>query len=84
MSGKIIKPIQKIQGVKKSLQTYDIYFNDEYNSNNKGFKESLIFCKKYIKMYNGSKESYFADYKNGYVQIINNQTNNTVYSTKVK
>jgi len=64
--------------------TYDIHFNDEYNSNNKGFKESLAFCKKYIKIFNGTKESYFADYKNGYVQIVNNQTGNVVYSTKVK
>jgi hypothetical protein len=35
-------------------------------------------------MYNGTKESYFADYKNGFVQIVNNQTGNVVYSTKVK
>ena len=72
-----------ISGV-ETKQTYDVYFNNEYDSNNKGFKESLSFCKRYIKMYNNTKESYFADYKNGYVQIINNKTGNVVYSTKVK
>ena len=75
--------IPKISGI-KNKSTYDIYFNDEYNSNNKGFKESLEFCKRYIRMYNGTKHSFFADYKNGFVQIVNNQTGNVVYSTKVK
>lgn len=64
--------------------TYDVLFNDEYNSNNKGFKESLIFCKKYIKMYNGTKESYFNDYKKAFVSIINNKTGNIVFTTKIK
>ena len=34
--------------------TYDIYFNDANDSNNKGFLESLDFCKKYIEYYNGT------------------------------
>ena len=72
-----------ISGMKEN-QTYDIHFNDEYNSDNKGFKESLAFCKKYIRMYNGTKQSYFADYKNGIVEIVNNNTGNAVYSTKIK
>lgn len=52
-----------------SKKCYDIVFHDNYGSNCKGFEETFEFCKDYIKMYNGT--NCFADYKGGYVQIVN-------------
>ena len=65
-------------------KTYDVQFDSETSSNNKGFKESLKYCKDYIKMHNGSNDSYFADYKGGTVSVICNETEATVYSTSIK
>jgi hypothetical protein len=33
----------------ETTYTYDIYFNDECDSNNKGMSESLEYCKEYIR-----------------------------------
>ena len=63
--------------------TYDIFFNDEGNCNNKGFEESFDYCVHYIKMYNGTNESYFADYEGGTVEIMCNQTRDIVHREKV-
>ena len=38
----------------------------------------------YIKTYNGSSESYFADYKGGTVSIVNNETDEYVYNETIK
>lgn len=43
-------------------KTYDIYFNDAEKSNNKGFKMNIEEAKDYINQYNGTNDSYFADY----------------------
>lgn len=66
-----------------SNNTYDILFNDNENSNNKGFVLSLEDAKAYIKRYNGTNESYFADYKGGTVSIVCNETEETVFETEV-
>ncbi len=63
--------------------TYDVHFNDANDSNNKGFKESLDYCKNYISSYNGTDESYFADYKGGTVSIVCNETGEEVYSEDI-
>lgn len=63
--------------------TYDIIFNDGENSNNKGFALSLEDAKAYINRYNGTNESYFADYKGGTVSIVCNETEETVFETEV-
>lgn len=70
--------------MKTSSNTYDIIFNDPVNSNNKGFKESIDYCKKYIANFNGTSESYFADYKGGSVVVICNETDEIVFETEVK
>ena len=67
-----------------SIMLIQILFVSIFSAFSTHITENFSFCKRYIKMYNGTKESYFADYKNGYVQIINNKTGNVVYSTKVK
>lgn len=66
------------------MKTYDIQFNDNENSNSKGFKETFDYCKDYIANNNGSGMSYFADYKGGTVSIVENETGETVYEEPVK
>lgn len=73
--------VNGIAGVKK---TYDIYFDDEYNSNNLGFKESLKYCTNYVKTYNGTNHSYFANYKKGICRIICNETGETIKEYTIK
>ncbi|MCT4321821.1 hypothetical protein [Elizabethkingia anophelis] len=65
------------------MATYNIYFNDSENSNDKGFELSLEQAKDYIKKYNGTNESYFADYKGGQVSIIDNETDQIVYEEEI-
>ena len=64
--------------------TYDVVFNDDTDSNSKGFNSSFDYCKDYICMYNGTNESYFEDYKGGTVQIVCNETEEVVYEEDVK
>jgi hypothetical protein len=66
------------------MKTYDVHFNDANDFNNKGFKESFEYCKGYIESYNGTDESYFADYKGGIVSIVCNESGEEVYSEEVK
>ncbi len=63
--------------------TYDVHFNDENDSNNKGFKYSFEDAKGYIDSYNGTNESYFKDYKGGSVSVVCNETDETVYEVEV-
>lgn len=65
------------------MKTYNIVFNDNENSNDKGFSCTLEEAKEYIYRYNGSKESYFEDYKGGTVSIVCNETGETEYETEV-
>jgi hypothetical protein len=64
-------------------RTYDVVFNDETSSNDKGFKASFQYCFDYIRKNNGTNNSYFADYKKGTVSIVCNETGETVYETSV-
>jgi hypothetical protein len=66
------------------MKTYDIYFNDSNNSNNKGFEMTLEDAKYYIKSNNGTNNSYFADYKGGIVSVVCNQDGETVYEEEIK
>lgn len=59
--------------------TYDIYFNDENNSDNKGFSLSLEECKDYIENSRNEPGSYFEDYKGGTVSIVCNETGEVVF-----
>lgn len=64
--------------------SYNVHFNDSESSNDKGFEQTLDYCKHYIDTYNGTNESYFADYKkDGFVSIVCNETGETVYVTDV-
>lgn len=64
-------------------KTYNVVFNDETSSNDKGFREPYDYCMNYIKSNNGTNNSYFKDYKAGTVSIVCNETGETVYETNV-
>ena len=64
--------------------TYDVHFDDENNSNCKGWAISLAECKDYIDAYNGTNESYYADYKGGTVSIYCNELDEIVFETEIK
>lgn len=64
--------------------SYDVVFQSDDSSNSKGFDSSFDYCKDYIRMYNGTNESYFEDYKGGIVQIVCNETEDVVYEEDVK
>jgi hypothetical protein len=68
----------------ETMNTFDVVFQDDENSNSKGFHESLDYCKRYISMYNGTNESYFEDYKGGIVQVVCNETEEVIYEEEVK
>jgi len=65
------------------MKTYDVHFNDDQDSNNKGFELTIQECKDYIEMWNGSDESYFEDYKGGIVSVVENETGETVFETEI-
>lgn len=69
------------------IRTYDVYFDSDESSNNKGFSGScatLEYCRGYIESFNGTNESYFEDYKGGIVRIVCNETGETVYEEEVR
>ena len=76
--------LQRAQSYIDSHLTYDVVFNNENDSNSKGFKSSIEDCKKYIELNNGSNDSYFADYKGGVVSVVCNETGETVYSEEIR
>lgn len=65
-------------------KTYDVIFNDESASNQKGWHETKEYCMDYIKSNNGTNESYFEDYKGGAVQVVCNETGDVVYEEVVR
>lgn len=66
------------------MKTYDVHFNDNNDSNSKGFKLRFDDAKAYIESNNGTNNSYFEDYKGGMVLIVDNETSETVFETEVK
>jgi len=65
------------------MKTYTIIFNDNQNTDDLGFNQSLEFCHNYIKNNNGTDKSYFKDYKKGVVSILCHQNNQVVYSCEI-
>lgn len=65
-------------------RVYDVYFNDDDNTNNEGWLETYGACKNYINTTNGTNESYFADYKGGTVSIYNTETEEDVYMETIR
>ena len=67
-----------------AMKTYDVHFNDEQDSNNKGFEMTKQEAINYIKAFNGTNNSYFADYKGGIVSVVCNETGVTVYDEEIR
>lgn len=65
------------------METYNIHFDDDNNSNDLDFKLSLEKAKDYIEMHNGSNHSYFEDYKGGTVSVVCNETGERVHEEEV-
>lgn len=76
--------LAKVREIEGHEYTYDVVFQDDNDSNSKGFNSSLEECKDYVQTYNGTNESYFGDYKGGIVQIVCNQTEEVVYEEEIK
>ena len=66
------------------MKTYNVVFNDSENSNDKGFEYSLEDAIHYVQTYNGTNESYFADYKGGIVEVVDNETGEVAYQEEVR
>lgn len=69
--------------VVRTWNTFDVVFQSDDSSNSKGFNTSFEYCKNYIEMNNGTNESYFENYKGGYVQIVCNETEEVVFETEI-
>lgn len=84
--GRIVRLYYRVgeTDINRALATdYNIIFNDDQDSSDKGFAQTLDYCRNYIKTYAGTNESYFADYKGGVVSIVNNKTGQIVESYSV-
>lgn len=65
--------------------TFDVVFNSDDSSDCKHMMNaSKQECLDYIKRYNGTKESYFANYKGGCVQVVCNETEEVVFEEEVR
>jgi hypothetical protein len=65
------------------MKTYDIHFNNSTSSNSKGFTMTIRKAMEYIKLNNGTNNSYFGDYKGWVVSIVCNETGETVYEETI-
>lgn len=63
--------------------TFNVVFNDDYDSNDLGMDVDMQDAIEYIKSWNGTEHSYFKDYKTGTVSVVCNETGNTVYHETV-
>lgn len=65
------------------MKTYDVFFDDETSSNQKGWCQTMDYCIDYIQSTNGTDESYFADYKGGIAYVACNETGEVVYEETI-
>lgn len=65
------------------LYTYDVVFNDDYNSNNKGIRGTYNECMNWINGCRHDQSTYFGDYKGGTVSIVCNETGEYVYNEDI-
>lgn len=75
--------VNRLHELKQQNLTFDIHFHDSENCNSKGFEMTLEEAKNYVEMYNGTKESYFQDYKKGIIQIVCNETEEVVHEEEI-
>lgn len=66
------------------MKTYDVVFNDDANSNNKGINGTYEECMNWIENNRKDKSTYFGDYRGGMVSIVCNETGGYVYSEEIE
>lgn len=67
----------------ENMPVYDVVFNDDYNSNNKGINGTYEECMNWIEFCRNDKSTYFGDYKGGTVSIIDIETGEHVYTEEI-
>lgn len=65
-------------------ETFDVVFNDNWDSNGAGVHGTVEDCESYINIKNGDKSSYFGDYEGGTVSIVSDLTGRTVKEWRIK
>ena len=65
------------------MKTYDVIFNDSYDSNSKGIHGTIDECMDWIEFNRNDKSTYFGDYVGGTVSIVCDQTYETVYEESI-
>lgn len=68
----------------ESHNTYDVMFSKDLYCDSKGMEATKEECIDYIKMNNGTKDSYFEDYVGGVVSVVCNETDEVVYKEEVR
>lgn len=81
---KNLAPSTTIDYTIEPLYTYDVVFNDDYNSNNKGIRGTYNECMNWITSCRRDDTSYFGDYKGGTVSIVCIETEEYVYSEEIE
>ncbi|MDY5353337.1 MAG: hypothetical protein SPG69_04815 [Bacteroides pyogenes] len=66
------------------MKTYDVVFNDSFDSNSKNIHGTIEECRDWIKKNRNDKSTYFGDYVGGTVSIICEQSGETVYEETIE
>lgn len=67
----------------ENLLNYKIVFKNNNNTNQKYFNVNFEYCKNWIEKHNGTNYSYFDEYKNGTVSIVQQNTQEVVFETEI-
>jgi hypothetical protein len=85
MQGIALQPIELIPVICSAVPedaTFDIQFDDEANSNNKGFALSIDAALNYLRAADRS-QSYWPDYIGGTVSIVCNETGEVYFYANI-
>ncbi|MFA5638662.1 MAG: hypothetical protein WC961_07275 [Anaerovoracaceae bacterium] len=69
--------------MKNMRKTFDVHFDNNYDSNSKGFEMTKTEAIQYIKDNNGSRDSYWGDYVGGIVSVVCKETGETVHQEEI-
>ena len=68
------------------LETFDVHFNDDHNSDSMGFDGSKDYCIDYIQTWNdgAGQQERFKNYKGGTVSVVSSADDEVVYEEVIK
>ncbi|GAE15803.1 hypothetical protein JCM6292_2138 [Bacteroides pyogenes JCM 6292] len=66
------------------MKTYDVVFNDSFDSNSKNIHGTEQECRDWIDNNRNDKSTYFGDYVGGTVSIVCEETGETVYEETIE